>query len=113
MLKTQFCIFCDASPTNKEDIWPRWIGKYLGRQPIYTHRKTETGAERIFSGLSYNDRAKVVCKTLCNGGWMKGLEDANNPLLKRMFDENFSIRLTSGPSQLSLARWILKTAMMI
>jgi hypothetical protein len=113
MLTTQECIFCGDRPTNKEDIWPKWIGRYLGHRPTNSYLRAASGLERTFKGMSYSARAKVVCKDRCNGGWMKGLEDENSPLMKRMFDEKFSVRILAGPTQLSLARWILKTAMMI
>lgn len=113
MVKTKACVFCGTTPTNIEDIWPKWIGRYLGPQRTYTQLKTSSGIESVYKSMAYNARAKVVCQKLCNGGWMKALEDANNPLLKRMFDESFSIRLLAGDTMRSLAQWIFKTALMI
>lgn len=113
MKETEFCVFCGATPTNIEHVWPKWIGRYLGRTKTRFLNRTSTGTDRMFDGFSLTDRAKVVCEKTCNGGWMKALEDEASPVLKRMFDEKLSIRLASGDAQLSIARWVLKTAMMV
>jgi hypothetical protein len=112
MFETKACVFCGRQPTTVEDIWPKWIGRYLGRRPARTIIRETSGITRMFHGFSNVQRAKVVCET-CNGGWMKGLEDQANPLLKRMFDESFAITLLVGDTQLAVARWIVKTAMML
>ena len=113
MRETKVCVFCEARPTTIEDIWPKWIGRYLGRRPARTFIRDTSGLIRSFRGLSNVQRAKVVCET-CNGGWMKGLEDYANPLLKVMFDERLAIALHgSDTTQLKVAQWIVKTAMML
>ena len=116
MYKTRECVWCGATPTTIEDVWPKWIGRYLGRRPtrqVYGD-SNRRGSLRSFNTLSNLAKAKVVCKT-CNGGWMKGLEDAANPILKRMFDEQIAIRLprSDDGTRGALARWAYKTAVMV
>lgn len=75
MKETEFCVFCGTKPTNIEHVWPKWIGRYLGRTRTRFLTRTSTGTDRRFDGFSYTDRAKVVCEKTCNGGWMKALEE--------------------------------------
>jgi hypothetical protein len=115
--ETPACIFCDGTPTTIEDLWPKWVGKYLGRRHIRTVKggggKVE-GPTRVFKGMSNVAKAKVVCRE-CNGGWMHDLEDAASPILKRMFDETLTIQLprSDDAARRALSKWIFKTALMI
>ena len=108
------CVFCGTSPTTKEDIFPKWIHRYLGQKPTISIRRdatTGTG-QHIFRTLSYTATAKRVCSR-CNNGWMSDLEDDASDVLKRMFDERITIHLAGGDGQQQVARWAMKTALML
>lgn len=108
------CIFCGASPTTKEDIFPKWIHRYLGQKPtISVRRDATTGTgQQVFRTLSYIATARRVCSR-CNNGWMSDLEEEASDLLKPMFDERITIHLAGGDGQHLVARWAMKTALML
>lgn len=113
------CVFCAAAPTTKEDLFPKWIGRYLGRQRTVSRfgsggSSGRTAIYHTFTGMSYAAKAKVVCQG-CNGGWMKGLEDAVAPTMKRMFDGYPAIQLPAGDdiTRRALSEWAMKTALML
>jgi hypothetical protein len=117
MRETSACIFCDGVPTTVEDLWPKWVGKYLGRR--HTRKVKGEGVKmarptQAFKGMSHLAKAKVVCAK-CNGGWMHDLEDAASPILKRMFDEKLIIELPRSDdiARQALSKWAFKTALMI
>lgn len=105
------CIFCGRSPTTVEDIFPRWLHRYLGRVPATTFESGLSVPTGRFQGLTLTATAKCVCQT-CNSGWMSDLEDSASRILKRMFDERVTLSLGSVNLEL-VARWCMKTALMI
>ena len=98
-LKGPACVFCGGRPTNTEDVFPRWIHRYLGRVPATTYESGLSIPTGTFHGLTYTAAANCVCKT-CNGGWMSDLENEASRPLKRMFDEDVTLSL--GGSGLAL-----------
>lgn len=113
MEKTTGCVWCGRTPTTIEDIWPKWVGRYLGHRPV---RQVLSGGGRrygSFRGLSNVAKARVVCE-VCNGGWMHDLEEAS-VYIKRMFDEKVNLRLPAGDDETRhlMAQWCFKTALMV
>jgi len=110
------CVFCGRGPVTAEDVFPRWLGAYLGRRPTYTVTGAGIGTTHWggYRGLSMTARVKRVCKG-CNNGWMSQLETAAAPILKPMLTETISVSLSGGATgSLSiLAKWAMKTALMI
>lgn len=126
MTKT-VCAFC-AQPNkiSAEHIWGRWIGPLLGVGTLTiidkimgdteptgaTHRiwREPAGRDISFGSPELSHRVKAPCE-LCNNGWMSNLETAVAPIITPMIRSSFPISLTAE-SQLLLATWITKTAMM-
>lgn len=109
------CVFCGREPVTAEDVFPLWLGDYLGREPVYRVSAGMAGGQRPgFRGLSMTARVKRVCRD-CNSGWMSRLEDEASALIKPLLNETLVIPLTGGPggSLTLLARWAMKTALMI
>jgi len=110
------CVFCGGQPLTVEDVFPLWLGDYLGREPAYRVFSAGIGGgqRRGFRGLSMTARARRVCRD-CNSGWMSSLESEASALIKPLLNETLPIPLTggSGGNLTLLARWAMKTALMI
>lgn len=108
----RICVFCGGTPVTTEDVFAKWIQRYLGRrQTVTLVGSPDTGVQRQFPNLSYTAKAKVVCAR-CNNGWMSALEEEAGALLRAMFTEHITMQLASE-SQILLARWAMKTALML
>ena len=112
---TDECVFCGNRPTTVEDVWPKWIGRYLGRRPT----RTITGGTRVpistpFKSLSNLAKAQCVCRA-CNTTWMSQIEKRTSKLIKVMFNETIALQLggASDGSQYRVAQWAMKTALML
>src|SRR5438477_2513080 len=106
------CTFCgnEQGPFHKEDILARWIMREVPHKKPWT-KVTNKKTGKFFvtqSGLGLLTRA--VCRT-CNNGWMSGLESLVQPILQPMM--RGKPRTLSAEDQLILARWLMKTAMMM
>lgn len=114
------CVFCEAVvPLEREHVFPNWLKNLFSNvQPDFEHHTYSrswiatpitTGVRRE-QGYLFSRKKKVVCKG-CNHGWMKDLEDAANPLLKRMFRGD-AFDLDPAEST-TLAAWAWKTAYVV
>lgn len=111
------CIFCGDtdSPLSKEDAWPKWLnallqipdGKTAGLviQGAGEQRHEKPGMTRIHPSIT-----KKVCR-VCNNGWMAKLEGKVKPILEPLV--RGEARLLSEADQRLLARWAIKTAMVL
>lgn len=116
MAKT-VCGFCEST-TEKityEHVFAEWIGPLFGaRQPGMVVRHTlkldDTAIPPRFSyGLDH--RVRMPCRR-CNTGWMSGLEDIVKPIITPMIQGHVG-RLLTLSDQVVIARWAVKTAMVV
>jgi hypothetical protein len=114
------CVFCGATPTNSEDIIPRWLVRFLRLIPPATRRFGRTFADRTdlggagaqsVAGIGVG-KVKAVCKNTCNNGWMKRLEDQAKPILQDLLLKE-DPKTLDLESQEILATWATKTATML
>lgn len=109
------CVFCGRQPVTAEDVFPQWLGHYLGRKRSYVTTGAAIRDRRPdFVGFSMTARAKRVCRE-CNNGWMSRMEAEAIPILKPLFRETIALQLSGGDEGglRLLARWAMKTALMI
>lgn len=113
------CVFCGSSPTNNEDVIPRWLVKDLRLIPPATRRIGRTFADRTDLGGAAAQKVagigvgkvRAVCRDACNNGWMKRLEDRAKPVLHPMIkDSDLSLDATA---QETVGAWAFKTALML
>jgi hypothetical protein len=83
------CVFCGASPTTNEHVFPRWIERFLPddrRQRLELTRYGDSGYDRVVDKIGLAIRVNRVC-ALCSNGWMSPLETASidvlTPLIER------------------------------
>jgi hypothetical protein len=119
---TTACIFCGDTPTTKEHIFPVWMHKLMPAR--------EPGKAASFAALQYRDRSeflhgkmagdirdwqiRCVCggtATSCNAGWMKAIEDAVEPVLTRLIEDD-EVRLLPA-DQARIASWAVLKAMVV
>lgn len=113
------CVFCGATPTNNEDVIPRWLVRFLRVIPPATRRMGRSFADRTDLGSAKAQaiagigvgKVKAVCKDTCNNGWMKRLEDRAKPILQPMMKDT-PLQLDRD-AQATLATWAYKTAIML
>jgi hypothetical protein len=111
-LETPVCVFCSGSPTEVEDVWPKWIQRLFPKtSALAITGNPGTGHSGVYRTMAFDARAKVVCKK-CNNNWMSDIENRASVYIKRMLFQNFSIAL--GPqSQTKLAAWGLLKALLL
>jgi hypothetical protein len=105
------CVYCGATRTTKEHVWPKWLRKILPdyTKTTYTHQRGDE-PPRVWEDVAAAITVGVVCGD-CNHGWMNDLENAARPLLEPMIAGR---RTTlDKPEQRALAAWGIKTAMML
>lgn len=74
---TRACIFCEATPTSAEHLFPAWIGRLFEERGVNSIHRSGTSDKGILREwkkarpLQYTVR--VVCKN-CNNGWMSDIE---------------------------------------
>ena len=107
------CVFCGSATTkiSNEHAWPNWIRPLLA--PTVS---TIVGTRPANKPITYPGRrddmgvkANAVCQP-CNEGWMGRLENEVRSFLTSMI-RNGAETVLSREQQFSLARWVLKTAM--
>jgi hypothetical protein len=119
MANYRTCVFCGGTPTNNEDVIPRWLVRFLKPIPPATRRVGRTFADRTDLGSAVAQsvtgigvgKLKAVCEHTCNNGWMKRLEDRTKPILRPMMKG--APASLNVDSQETLALWAAKTAMML
>jgi hypothetical protein len=120
MANTTSCVFCGATPTNSEDVIPRWLVRFLRLVPPATRRFGRTFADRTdlggagaqsVAGIGVG-KVRAVCEDACNNGWMKRLEDQAKPILQDLLLKE-DPRTLDLESQEILATWATKTATML
>ena len=109
------CVFCNASGTTKEHIWPNWAARYMADEaPVRHHlnvvQEGETDADRSWPQKQFTLMIGAVCGN-CNNGWMAALEGRVKPFFEAALDGQGSVLNTE--LQKDLAAWALKTAMMV
>jgi hypothetical protein len=108
------CAFCGGGPLTVEDVFPQWLGSLLPKNKQVLGVLGDPMQDKILrtsGGLAYQAKARCVCAT-CNNAWMSALEREAQPLIRPMITGNLSVAL-QGPAQKLLARWAMKTALMI
>lgn len=105
------CIFCNGGPMTKEHAWPRWIRELYPGNESWSHELLDQDGNVLRGRKSDSIDVEVrrVCKQ-CNNGWMSSLESIA-PLLTRLA-RGESTELTAT-EQGKLARWLVKTGLMI
>jgi hypothetical protein len=118
------CFFCgQLGDMTKEHVWAQWLGKdaEVDDSQVTTSsgfRRTGDFEMTESPNLRSLRRATVlaaqvreVCGT-CNNGWMSRLEQAAEPLLRRLWAPSYSLGFTafSIDSQRTIATWATKTA---
>ena len=108
------CAFCDGSSTTREHIWPNWARRRLSAAATPHHvqvqQDDQVGRPRLWAQVPFSMTVKAVCAD-CNNGWMSDLQAIAKPLLEAMLEERS--RGFDEQDQAILARWALKTAMMV
>ena len=105
------CIFCGSHDTSREHVWPQWVSAVLAERASF-----RVIAEQVAVRTWEQDSADVplvtkrVCAD-CNSGWMSRLETAVRPILEPML-RGTRVTVPAAGQQL-LARWIVKTAMVL
>ena len=108
MTTAKRCVFCEEPGSSEEHVFASWIADRLaGYGPFNLKRST--------------DRSKAGMKTIgvisrsacapCNHGWMSRIEQAAKPTLTPLMLGQ-PVRWTRAATQLEVARWTFKTALM-
>lgn len=111
------CVFCsdDSARLTDEHVFADWISDFyaerVGHLPYgMVEMGTSSDQPRQFRTVPFQQVVKIVCAK-CNSGWMASLESQVKPYLSKMLvGEN--VRLRSN-AQRDLARWCLKTVMVM
>jgi hypothetical protein len=91
-----------------------WLGSLLPQnKPVVgiLGDPMESKILRTSGGIAYQAKARCVCGD-CNSGWMSALEGEAQPLIRPMISSSLEIALQT-PAQELLARWAMKTALMV
>jgi hypothetical protein len=103
------CLFCANNPNSKEHAWPNWLLKMRKDKNWGPIRRSVEGLP-VEITASAEVKIKAVCQ-ICNNGWMSRLETENKSLIGGLLND-LSLPLDTS-HQTSLARWTLKTAMVL
>lgn len=105
------CIFCGSLHTSREHVWPQWVSDVLAERGTF-RLEAEQVDVRHWRQTSRDVPlvTKRVCAA-CNSGWMSQLETHVRPTLEPML-RGYPGRIPSDGQPL-LARWIVKTAMVL
>lgn len=106
------CIFCNASPTTKEHVFPKWLKPYI-TQPgdVAEMRSTTTdGKTRTWRGQPFSHTSRAVCAR-CNNEWMSRLETSVKGPVSSLVQGR---KLTLDPfTQIPVASWVFKTCLVL
>jgi hypothetical protein len=114
----KICWFCGASREDvefdKEHVLPwglRDLEPTVGDWESTTgfHGRDEPATYKFGNrGPIVDLQTRSVCKSNCNGGWMRELEGAAQPLIRSL--ATGEPRILTGTERRTLARWSIKTA---
>jgi hypothetical protein len=104
------CLFCPNRAGTLEDIWPLWVIKSVGADPVSPTEfwNTVNAPPLRWPGPKFT--TKKFCRH-CNNGWMSGLESAVRRTMGGLIND-IAIEL-DAEQQRALALWAVKTAMVI
>jgi hypothetical protein len=115
------CVFCGATPTTKEHIFPFWLREAVGGGGPTTHLRID-GRGRgpaLGEALTYDHSwtaedadvaVRVVCAS-CNNEWMNDLDHEVEPLIVPLIrNHDPSI---SDEQRTLLARWVTKIGLLL
>ncbi len=105
------CIFCGIGTQTKEDAVPRWVWAHLDvRGEAEIRRRSDGGLVRSIDKPDV--RVGGPCRA-CNGGWMSRLETAYQGAGgARLLAGDAPVLLSTGDLGI-VARWVMKTALML
>jgi hypothetical protein len=82
------CVFCGGTPATKGHIWPEWFDRFLPDKA--SHHQVSVGEILTFKTKADGPTPRMITRqghagsrkprntcTMCNGGWMSRLEQAN------------------------------------
>jgi hypothetical protein len=109
------CGFCGAEGQSKEHLWAGWLARAILESRAQSGMKTfEQQVERAgrvssFPKKDLEHTVRMPCEP-CNNGWMSDLENEVKLFLTDMAFRGQKTLLDEA-RQLSLVRWVVKTAM--
>jgi hypothetical protein len=104
------CLFCPNRAGTLEDIWPLWVIKSVGADPVSPTEfwNTVNAPPLRWPGPKFT--TKKFCRN-CNNGWMSRLESAVRRTMGGLIND-IAMEL-DAEQQRALALWAVKTAMVI
>lgn len=104
------CLFCPNRAGTLEDIWPLWVIKSVGADPVSPTEfwNTVNAPPLRWPGPKFT--TKKFCRD-CNNGWMSRLESAVRRTMGGLIND-IAMEL-DAEQQRALALWAVKTAMVI
>ncbi len=109
------CGFCGAEGQSKEHLWAGWLGAVILESRAQGGMKTfsaqiERGGKTVsFPSKDLELTVRMPCEP-CNNGWMSDLENQVKPFMTGMAFRGEKALLDED-HQLTLVRWLVKTAM--
>jgi hypothetical protein len=103
------CIFCRERRLQAEEhVWSNWLGRELLRRTGHrgwaaVHHE-EHGVLNVDRRIAYSSRIPNVCE-VCNGGWMRDIEESARPLLIPVIFDGTAMALNHD-EQDRVACWI-------
>ncbi len=83
----RLCIFCAAPASSKEDAWPLWLLRKIGKdRPARIDAERGTQPLRSWRVVDTGLTVRFVCEP-CNNGWMSELENRVKPIVLRLLDK--------------------------
>jgi hypothetical protein len=101
------CTFCSNQARSREDVYPKWLLQKIGNVGPILHRMVGVPHTELSSPVI---KAKVVCEQ-CNNGWMSDLENETKLIMSPLVAD-LAVTISEGEQKV-LARWTVKTAMML
>jgi len=116
------CAYCGKiGKRSEEHIWGRWLSKLFADRPTRTrktaHLVTSQRDGNVIrmgrgpldrQGHFRNQQLRIVC-TICNNGWMREVNEAAAPIIRRMIDHG-PYRLSSE-EKLAFSNWVTMFSM--
>jgi len=107
---SRVCLFCPNRAGTLEDIWPLWVIKSVGADPVSPTEFWNTVNAPPLRWPGPKFKTRKLCRN-CNNGWMSGLESAVRRTMGGLIND-IAIEV-DAEQQLALALWTVKTAMVI